>query len=208
MHLIPRCSNFWAPDLHIVFLPLAKDRYDLLHYWVTYLLQDSVKVAQFSHLDLESWINLLVLSIVRIGSGFECRSIQLAKPVHVSPLTWGNSCDSHPQHLFQAERVWGDLEVAEGVPHFRLHSEAFSSLTNCETLTVPITDTQTAYGFTWLSQRELCLPLLNGNGNVSSGTLGKWAWKISSRKMSLEKVKQFTEYELTFLGTPGSSRNL
>lgn len=31
-------------------------------------------------------MNLLVMSIVRIRSGFECSSVQLAKPVHVSPL--------------------------------------------------------------------------------------------------------------------------
>ena len=59
-----------------------------------------------------------------------------------------------PQHLFEPERVWNDWEVAEGIPHFRLHLWAFFSLKGCETFTVPITDTHETYGFTWLSQTE------------------------------------------------------
>lgn len=42
------------------------------------------------------------------------------------------------------------------------------------------------------------------SGNLSQGQIGKCVWKISSTKMlSLEKVKQFSEGECAFFRTQG-----
>ena len=124
---------------------------------------------------------------VKTGSGFKCSLVQSAEPVNMLPLRPEAVAMSHiPQHLFEPERVWNDLEVAERIPHFRSHSQAFFSLIDCEAFTVPITDAHETCGFTWLLQTELYLHLLNGKWKFIMRTFGKWAWEITRRKTSSE----------------------
>lgn len=104
----------------------------------------------------------------------------------VASPPWVSGHESHPPALIWAWKGLKWLRVAEGIPHFWSHSQAFFSLLGCEAFTVPITDAHETCGFTWLLQMELYLHLLNGKWKFVMRTFGKWAWEITRRKTSSE----------------------
>ena len=116
-----------------------------------------------------------------------------ASKIFTSP-PWGKNYDSHPQHFII---VWKSLKWFRSGVRSASFPNAFVSflLTDCETLTVAITDTclqhMGSLAFTGLSSVGICWMV---SGNSSWGLLERKHGKYQAGKwLTFGKICQFTE---------------